>query len=326
MGQICSTGDEPLRPGAFAGTTSSSDPTSSSSFNAHQQHSTQHNHTHHPPQTAESTSSHHPPFNVGDGINNEPSQSADRTNIASTADMEERLSRYRKEQAELARREAIVNAASGSMVPVTTSPSPHHQQDRNYQFNNHQNHHQHQQQRGPSNAYYDPSFAASAAQDILRSAAMTGWMMLDVNDVATREAWDVMPMGTMPRSSSSSSSVAVGGSDNKGSGSNGKTMEMLSAGRWDGIRLVAGGGGGGGASSRRMSLRSGVGGGGGGGIGGIGIGMGGGGKGGIGIGGGGGGDRPEYYLDDLAESFLESMVPTRTALFGGCPSIVENLP
>jgi hypothetical protein len=38
-----------------------------------------------------------------------------------------------------------------------------------------------------------------------------------------------------------------------------------------------------------------------------------------------GGEDPEYFLDDLAEAFLETMVPTKTTLFGGCPSIVENL-
>lgn len=63
-------------------------------------------------------------------------------------------------------------------------------------------------------------------------------------------------------------------------------IEMLGRGRWDGVRL----------GSRGSGLA------------------------------GCGGEDPEYYLDDLAEAFLETMVPTKTLLFGGCASIVENLP
>ncbi len=108
-----------------------------------------------------------------------------------------------------------MNAASGSMVPVLSSPSPC-QRQHHHQNGQHQNHHhQQQQQRGLTNAYYNPAYTASAAQDILRSAAMTGGMMLDVNNVATKDAWDVRPMGVMP--------LFVGAKGNKGAG---RTMEM----------------------------------------------------------------------------------------------------
>jgi len=63
-------------------------------------------------------------------------------------------------------------------------------------------------------------------------------------------------------------------------------METLGRGRWDGVRL----------GSRGSGVA------------------------------GCGGEDPEYYLDDLVEAFLDSIVPTKTSLFGGCDPIVENLP
>ena len=42
--------------------------------------------------------------------------------------------------------------------------------------------------------------------------------------------------------------------------------------------------------------------------------------------GGCGGEDPNYYFDDVAESFLDACVPTRAKLFQGTAPIVENLP
>ena len=42
--------------------------------------------------------------------------------------------------------------------------------------------------------------------------------------------------------------------------------------------------------------------------------------------GGCGGEDPNYYFDDVAESFLDACVPTRAKLFQGTAAIVENLP
>jgi len=191
---------------------------------------------------------------------------------------ERRLTQYRLEQAELARREAIVNAASQSMVPVGSQGSVvgmgghHHHR----MMNHHHHHHSHHRGGGGINTYYDPAYAAAAAQDILRSAAVTGGLVFS-DDKATAAAWNVSVLGTMPSSSR----------ENNGSLTNAKDiMETLGRGRWDGVRL----------GSRGSGLA------------------------------GCGGENPEYYLDDLAESFLETMVPTKTSLFAGCASIVENLP
>ncbi|KAL9180302.1 hypothetical protein ACHAXT_008272 [Thalassiosira profunda] len=170
-----------------------------------------------------------------------------------------RLEQFRLEQAELARREAIVNVASQSMVPVG-APGGGHAMDR------HNPHHR----AGGVNTYYDPAYAAAAAQDILRSAAMTGGLVFQ-DDPATRAAWKANVMGTMPTPASTNSKDA---------------FDALGTGRWEGVRL----------GSRGSGLA------------------------------GCGGEDPQYYLDDLSEAFLEAMVPTRTSLFGGCASIVENLP
>ena len=42
--------------------------------------------------------------------------------------------------------------------------------------------------------------------------------------------------------------------------------------------------------------------------------------------GGCGGEDPNYYFDDVAESFLDACVPTRAKLFQGTAPIAENLP
>lgn len=293
MGQICSTGDEPPRPGAFVAGTVTSPSTASApppppgadDYYHHQQQQQQQQ------GGAGSTPSSLPPESAhssGGGGNIQPDQAS-----ASAADMEERLARYRRDQADLARRESIVDAASRSMVPVSSSPSHTHHNNNDRRQNNHQNQ---QQQRGLVSTYYDPAYAAAAAQDILRSAAATGGMTLDASDAATRDAWEVRPMGTMPSLSPPPSSSSLATSSLATGCGKGAAMNMLSGGRWEGIRLVAGPG------PSYLGRSSG-----GGGI-------------------GGEGDRLGYYLDDLAESFLEGMVPTGTALFGGCPPIVENLP
>jgi len=118
--------------------------------------------------------------------------------------------------------------------------------------------------------YYDPAYAAAAAQDILNSAARSGGLVF-VNDDATQLAWGMNVIGTLP--------PGVSGATDK------DVADALSKGRWDDIRL----------GSRENGP------------------------------GGCGGEDPEYFLDDLAEDFLERMVPTRTNLFAGCPSVVENL-
>ena len=138
----------------------------------------------------------------------------------------------------------------------------------------HLGHHGGHRGGGGINTYYDPAYAAAAAQDILNSAARSGGLMF-ADDAATRAAWSVSVMGVMPM-------PARGGSLSTAK----DVMDTLGRGRWDGIKL----------GSRGSGVA------------------------------GCGGEDPEYYLDDLAEAFLENMVPTKTTLFGGCPSIVENLP
>jgi len=183
-----------------------------------------------------------------------------------------RLTQYRLEQVELARREAIVTAASQSMVPVgSTQGSVAMGMGGRHRIMNH-----HHSGGGGINTYYDPSYAAAAAQDILRSAAVTGGLVF-YDDKATQAAWNVSVVGSMPMPASSSSPRVANSKD---------VMETLGRGRWDGVRL----------GSRGSGLA------------------------------GCGGENPEYYLDDLAEAFLETVVPTKTTLFGGCASIVENLP
>lgn len=175
----------------------------------------------------------------------------------------QRLTQYRMEQVELARREAIVAAASQSMVPVGSQGLSHH-------------HNNSLHRGGGINTYYDPVYAAAAAQDILRSAAITGGLDF-CDDMASRAAWNVSMIGILP----------VPTSRDRGYLANSKeVIETLGKGRWDGVRL----------GSRGSGLA------------------------------GCGGEHPEYYLDDLAEAFLETMVPTKSSLLGGCASIVENLP
>lgn len=186
------------------------------------------------------------------------------------AENDRRMTQYRLEQVELARREAIVTAASQSMVSVGAHGSV---SMGGLMMNHHDSH-----RGGGINTYYDPAYAAAAAQDILRSAAVTGGLVF-CDDRATQAAWNVAILGSMPVPTSHA--AGAGASPNSK-----EIMENLGKGRWEGVRL----------GSRGSGLA------------------------------GCGGEDPEYYLDDLAEAFLETMVPTKTSMFGGCPSIVENLP
>lgn len=264
MGQFCSicdSGEEPQKAAAFTETTDVHDVTNpphpSSVLNAPSSSAiVDFNNPHH---TASVHGGHILDREGGDGINE----------LNGTAD-EERMAQYRLEQVELARREAIVTAASQTMVPVGSQGSSAMGGHRitNNQYSNHGG--------GINNAYYDPIYASAAAQDILRSAAITGGLVF-YTDKATQNAWNISMIGTMPQPPN----------NNQGGGSNTKdAIDMLGRGIWDGVKL----------GSRGSGLA------------------------------GCGGEDPEYYLDDLAEAFLEKMVPTKTSLFGGCASIVENLP
>ena len=188
--------------------------------------------------------------------------------LAADGDCQRRMAQYRLEQAELARREAIVAAASRSMVPVGPSQGASGLPLGGLMMAHHDAH-----RGGGINSYYDPAYAAAAAQDILRSAAATGGLVFG-DDRATRAAMDVAVLGTVPAPASAAPANAK------------EILEMLGRGSWEGVRL----------GSRGSGLA------------------------------GCGGEDPEYYLDDLVENFLETMVPTRTSMFVGCPSIVENLP
>ena len=186
--------------------------------------------------------------------NNDPNAAIEQID---EKERERRLKQYQLEQAELSRREAIVNVASQSMVPVGGSQSSPSGM-------------MHNQRVGGIYTYYDPAYAAAAAQDILHSAARMGGLMF-ADDDATRAAWEINVIGKMPR--------GIDGATEK------DLIDTLGKSRWDGVKL----------GSRESGVA------------------------------GCGGEDPEYFLDDLAEAFLETMVPTKTTLFGGCPSIVENL-
>lgn len=278
MGQFCSicgSREEPHQATAFADTSSSSDipdyhytQPSPALSNSQQQAAAGAN-------APEYSNSGHGSIPHLDPGSKGRDQQLDNTTIEEN-DNERQLAQYRLEQAELARREAIVTTASQSMVPVGSSSSGstammgmHHHRMMGYHHHNQQHHHM----GGIMNSYYDPAYAAAAAQAILRSAAHTGGLVFS-NDMATHAAMNVSIMGTLPKPSMTQSLT------------NSKdVIDMLGKGMWDGVKL---------GSRGRLA--------------------------------GCGGEDPEYYLDDLAEAILEKMVPTKTALFGGCPPIVENLP
>lgn len=263
MGQICSncSKEEPSKADAFAETST-----------AHDSHHSQNASSHLGQQTADPSSAAlnnisntphaHGNFNLldsGYGQHGELDQMEE-------SDRQRRLAQFTLEQTELARREAIVNTASQSMVPIGSQGSD----AMSHGVLNHPHH-----RGGGINTYYDPAYAAAAAQDILRSAAVTGGLVF-FDDKATQTAWNVSVVGNIPVCATQDGRV-VNSKD---------ALEMMGRGRWDGVRL----------GSRGSGLA------------------------------GCGGEDPEYYLDDLAEAFLDRMVPTKTSMFGGCSSIVENLP
>lgn len=142
-------------------------------------------------------------------------------------DNERQLAQYRLEQEELARREAIVTTASQTMVPVGNNfgSGAGHQRMMGYQQ---QQQHNHNNMGGTiMNSYYDPAYAAEAAQAILRTAAHTGGLVFS-NDMATHAAMNVSIMGALPQSSVSSQSTRKKSKD---------IIDMLGKGIWDGVRL-----------------------------------------------------------------------------------------
>jgi len=275
MGNCC-TKEEPQRPGAFADTSSNSQDLVQGSLHSSTNHSTL---TPSPfggmltPDGASPvidpknlTSSRGSSSHGHDSSQLQPgSEHLQQMDQMDENERHRQLIQFRLEQAELARRETIVTSASQSMIPVGGS-----QGSRSIGGGMILNHPH--QRGGGVNTYYDPAYAAAAAQDILTSAAMTGGLMF-AYDQATKAAWNVSVIGSVPIKASSS----------RGGGGTQTTskdvMDTLSRGRWDKIRL----------GSR-------------------------------------GGEDPEYYVDDLADAFWDNMVPTKMNLFGGCPSIVENLP
>jgi hypothetical protein len=122
------------------------------------------------------------------------------------------LIQYQKEQLELNRREAIVNVASQAMIPVISSSSHQHQQYNiaggYYGTNNTNNSSNNTSTTSLVNTYYDPIYAANAAQDILQFAARTRGMKLNLHNhehnedsVVTRAAYYISPLGILPQSS-----------------------------------------------------------------------------------------------------------------------------
>lgn len=188
-----------------------------------------------------------PPFPGGDIGNN---------NHLSNANNIRQLNQYRLEREEATRREGIVVKASQMMVPTGASGGQSRMQ-------------QHRSASGIY-TYYDPQYAAASAQDILRSAALTGGLVF-ADDHATKEAWraSLSVLGALPVPSSSNN-----------------VAELLSRGKWEGVQL----------GSRGSGLAS------------------------------CGGENPMHYLDDMAETLIDSEYTiNQTSLFGGCPSLVEHL-
>lgn len=156
----------------------------------------------------------------------------------------ERQRALREEQARL---ELIVSTAGRDMIPVGRRDGG--------------------PMSGASGGYYDPAYAAAAAQEIHSSGALGA-----VGEEVMATLAKCHLNGRVPPSA-----VPVGGA--------GEIMEALARGRWEGIEL---------------GTRGGL--------------------------GGCGGEDPEIFFDDLAEGYLDRVVPTRETLFRGVGSIVENLP
>ncbi|KAL7537416.1 hypothetical protein ACHAWF_005757, partial [Thalassiosira exigua] len=232
MGQICSfcgSGDEPKRPGAFDdASTADAHSQSQAALSYGQQASGASS----PgavdpggPSSHASSSEAHPlggPGGTGGAAGAGPTQGElDQME----EDRQRRMAQYRLEQVELARREAIVTSASRSMVPVGSQGGG--MGGRGSMMGAGGGHHHHHHSHPPA---YDPAYAAAAAQDILRSAAVTGGLVFR-DDRATRAAWDASVAGTMPVPAPS---AARGGGGREGSTKD--VIDALGRGRWDGVR------------------------------------------------------------------------------------------
>ena len=146
--------------------------------------------------------------------------------VTDDTDCQRRLIEYGIEQAELSRREAIVSAASQTMVPMGSQGSSivvggHHRMAK-YQRSNHG--------AGGVNTYYDPIYAAAAAQDILRSASITGGLVFFA-DEATKVAWNTPTLGVIPLQDSSRLANSK------------DLVDFLGRGIWDSVRLGSRGSG-----------------------------------------------------------------------------------
>lgn len=240
MGNCCSAGEETAKSRAFEVSDTHEDVNDTQQF-APQEHVTAQG-----GQNAVADAAAGPPFPGGDIGNNHLSNAS---NIR-------QLNQYRLEREEATRREGIVVKASQMMVPTGASGGQSRMQ-------------QHRSASGIY-TYYDPQYAAASAQDILRSAALTGGLVFS-DDNATKEAWgaSLSVLGVLPVPSSSNN-----------------VTELLSRGKWEGVNL----------GSRGSGLAS------------------------------CGGENPMHYLDDMAETLLDSEYTiNQTSLFGGCPSLVEHL-
>ena len=276
MGNCCAK-EEPQRPGAFADTSSNSEDVFQGSHHSSNNHST----LNPSPFGGMLTSAGASPVidptkltTVSTALGHDSSQlqQPGSEHLQQIEQMDEnerqrRIIQIRLEQTELARRETIVTSASQSMVPVGGSQASRSIGGGMILSHSHQ-------RGGGVNTYYDPAYAAAAAQDILNSAARTGGLMF-ADDLATKAAWNVSVMGSAPLKAQDVTQTTSK-----------DVIDTLSRGQWDKIQLGSRGGGVAGC----------------------------------------GGEDPEYYIDDLADAFWDNMVPTKINLFGGCPSIVENLP
>lgn len=243
MGNCCSAGEETAKSGAFEASANHDD------VNEVQQFAQEHHVSSaaHDSQNAGVDAAGGPPFAGGEIGNN---------NHLNNASNIRQLNQYRLEREEATRREGIVVKASQMMVPTGASGGQSRMQ-------------QHRSASGIY-TYYDPQYAAASAQDILRSAALTGGLVF-ADDNATKEAWraSLSVLGVLPVPSSSND-----------------VTELLSRGTWEGVQL----------GSRGSGLAS------------------------------CGGENPMHYLDDMAETLLDSEHTIhQTSLFGGCPSLVEHL-
>lgn len=175
------------------------------------------------------------------GEESEEAQREKREYLAAEAERQRAL---REEQARL---ELIVSTAGRDMIPVGRRDGG--------------------PMSGAAGGYYDPAYAAAAAQEIHSSGALSAVSEEVMATLAKCQLNGQVPPSAIP------------------AGDAGALLDALVGGRWEGIEL---------------GTRGGL--------------------------GGCGGEDPEIFFDDLAEGYLDRVVPTRETLFRGVGSIVENLP